>query len=899
VTGPERRSRFARVFRLAGREPPLTADVDAEIETHLAELTDWLIARGATPAAARAEALRRFGDRSRFQSELRSIDESAGRRRRIGTGLVGWYRDLVVAWRGLRRSPGSAAVIVGTLGVALGANATMFGVIDRLLLSPPAGVTAPGAVRRIEAVRWSEGGVSHAWDNISYPSFVGLRDGGTGFSHVAAIFPARLSYGLGRDARQVDAVFATGQYFDLLGVTPAIGRLFHEAEDGPPRGAAVAVLSYRFWREGLGSDPAAVGRSVFLNGQSFEIIGVAARSFGGSELAPVDLWLPFSTVEPIVQASSEWRTGWGFQWITALARLKPGVSEPTALRLATQGYRAVNAGHSTMEAGATLILRRLEAYSDEDDGGGRIALWLYGVTIVVLLIACANVATVVLARGASRRSEMAVRRALGVSSARLARHFLIETALIMALGLGLGLLVTWWGGLFVRARLLGGVIWDSAPVNLRVLATTAGAAVVAGLLASLLPLVKTARVDVLAALHGAGRSTRSSRGGRRILLLAQTTLCTSLVALAGLFLVSLSRVNRIEVGIDWQHTLLAAVDLNGLGIPDEQIRQFYDQAAERVRRLPGVAAAGVTFPAPFRGNIGGRMSVPGRDSLPRLQGGGPYWFEVGPGALEAYGVRLVDGRLFTEADRRGSAPVVVVTQRTAEMLWPGGRAIGKCVIVGADTMPCREIVGVVADVNRQGFDEEPFYLFFSVITQEPAPHTPQFLVVRARPGAGDLTASIREALRRSDLPYVQITTYRDLLARQSRPWRLGAALLAVFAGLSLLIAGIGLYGAVAVAVSERTRELGLRAALGATPGRLLRAVTEAGLAIAAGGAALGIALAFVAGRRVEPLLYHTSATNPAVLAGALLVVVTTSLIAAWLPGRRATRLDPVQALRVE
>jgi predicted permease len=374
-----------------------------------------------------------------------------------------------------------------------------------------------------------------------------------------------------------------------------------------------------------------------------------------------------------------------------------------------------------------------------------------------------------------------------------------------------------------------------------------------------------------------------------------------LVALAGLFLESLGKVRRLDVGINLEDTRLVSVNLQGLGVPAKDILRFYQRASDRIRTIPGVAAAGFTFAAPFRQNIGGRIKVPGRDTLPRLAGGGPYWFAVGPGTLEAYGVRLLQGRLFTDADRAGSAPVAVVTRRMAETIWPNESAIGKCFIVGADSMPCREVVGVVGDVNRQEIDESPFFLFFSVLEQDGPDPVPHYLVVRTAPGVTEIDGPIRRALaeERADLPYVQIRPYQEIFTEQARPWRLGATLLAVFAGLSLVIAGIGLYGVVAFAVSQRTRELGLRAALGASSGRLLRAVTASGVGTAAAGAVLGIALAIVVGPRIQPLLFHTRASNPIALGLAALTVVLVSLIAAWVPGRRATRLDPIQALRVE
>jgi predicted permease len=479
---------------------------------------------------------------------------------------------------------------------------------------------------------------------------------------------------------------------------------------------------------------------------------------------------------------------------------------------------------------------------------------------------------------------------------------LTETALVTTLGLALGLFVARWGGAAVRSTVLPGTTWDADPVNGRVLFATAAAAVVAAFLASLWPLLRGARVDVAAEMHGAGRTT----GGlaprvRGALLLTQTALCTVAVVAAGLFLRSIGTIQSLDLGIDPANVSLASVDLAGLDTPDAEVAAFYDRVTERVRAIPGVTAAGVTFAAPFLSNMGGRIVVPGRDSLPRLAGGGPYYFAVGPGTGEALGVRLLAGRLFAATDRRGSPPVALVSERMARTIWPTESALGKCFHVGADTMPCLEIVGVVADVNRQELDEKPFFLYFSVLEQEPGLGAPQMLVVRHVEGATDIPAQLRRAFlaERGDLPWVSVRPYEEILDRQARPWKVGATLFTIFAGLSLVIAAIGLYGVVAFGVSQRTRELGLRAALGATPRQLLRAVLSGGLVTAVTGVAIGLGGALLAAPRIEALLFRTRAADPLVFTATAVLVALVSLAAAWLPGRRATRIDPMQALRVE
>ncbi|MGE3616042.1 MAG: ABC transporter permease, partial [Gemmatimonadales bacterium] len=622
------RSRFGRIFRLASREPSIPEDVNTEIETHLAETIQLLVAGGLSPEAAREEARRRFGDVAGFRREIETIDRSAGRRRRLGEALAGLAQDLALAARGLRRAPGYTGVVVGTLGLALGANATMFGIVDRLLLQPPAGFVAPALVSRIEAARLIEDHYE-SWRSISYPSFEGLART-AGFSQAAAFTEEILSFGLGAEARPLRATFATGQYFDLVGLRPIAGRLFGPADD--EAAAPVAVLSYRFWQERFGGDPAAVGRTMLLNGYPIQIVGVTPAGFNGSELGPTDAWLPMGNETVVVQhGSNAWRTEKGMQWLTALARRRPEVPLDRALAEATVEYRRANAGWAKFEAEAKVGARPLSAYS-EGAGSERIAGWLYGVTLIVLLIACANIANVVLARGLARRSETAVRQALGIPRRRLVRQLLTETALVTALGLGLGLVVAQWGGRLVRRFLLDGTSFAGETINLRVLAATAATGAVAALLASLWPLVRSARVDPARELHGKGRGeSRSSGRARGLLLLAQTSLTTALVVMAGLFLRSIGTIKAIDLGFVPNDAIVASVNTSSLSDAESESFPRYRRAAGRIRARPGVTAVGLCQCAPLLNNRGGRIVIPGRDSRPRPPGGGPYYVAVSPG----------------------------------------------------------------------------------------------------------------------------------------------------------------------------------------------------------------------------------------------------------------------------
>jgi len=409
---------------------------------------------------------------------------------------------------------------------------------------------------------------------------------------------------------------------------------------------------------------------------------------------------------------------------------------------------------------------------------------------------------------------------------------------------------------------------------------------------------------VAAQLHGGVRSTAAhSKKLRTGLLLLQTGLATALLIGAGLFLKSLDQVRGVDLGFRPSELALVTVDLAAQGATGAEIKAFYRAASERISRVPGIRAAGPSLGVPFMGSIAEDVRLAGGDSLPpQLAGGGPYYFRAGGRMLEALGVRLLRGRLFTEADDRAeAAPVAIVSERMARTLWPGTDALGQCLIRG-ERRQCNTVVGVVADLRRQSLEEErPFMLYFTPLGQDVEYGLPGMLLVR---GTGDperWSEPIRKELLaiRPDLPYVRIRPYQDLVDARARSWRLGASMLTVFGGLSLVIAAIGLYGVLSFAVTQRTQELGIRAALGATPGSLLGLVLRSGVITASVGALLGVTLALALASRVQPLLFHTSAREATVYLVAGTMVLAVAMLASWIPGVRATRADPLRALRSE
>jgi predicted permease len=837
-------------------------------------------------------------------------------RRRVGrpgslsfgsTTMDSIVQDLVHAWRGIRRAPGFALVVILTLGLALGANATMFGITDRLLLQPPPGIGEPDGLRRVLVARWING-PGEPRSAMSYPHFLDLRDRTRSFTQVAAMDEAIYSLGTGAEARPVRVTLATGRYFPLLRVPAFLGRYFGEAEDAPPSGLPVAVLSHAFWLAAFGADSSVVGRGIPLGSRRYTVIGVAPRGFNGTELTPVDLWIPLSTRSLGRFGDSSWREERGSQWLETFARLNPASTAEAAEEDATRAYRVAHLedpGEFHRRADARLSTLAGGAPSAAAAGTVRVSAWLLSVAAVLLIIACANIANLMLARGLTRRGEIAVRLALGVSRGRLVRQLLTESLVLAGLGALAGLAIAWWGAGLVRAVLLPDTAWTQSPLNPRVLAVTLAATVFCALAAGLFPLWRSTRGDLATQLHGGMRSTPShSRRFRAGLLLLQTSLCTALLIGAGLFLRSIREVRDLDLGFQPRELAAVSVDLTVLGASPEEIAAFYRQAVERLANTPGIAGVGASIGAPFLTTYGQSVRVAGMDSLPRLAGGGPYYVRATAGTLEAMGVRLVRGRLLApEDDRPGAEPVTVVTDRTARLLWPGRDPLGECLLVGQERT-CHRVTGIIADLHRQSLDENarPFLLFFTPLGLLPAADAvPEQLLVRTTAPLDQASETVRRALLalRPDLPYIRMLPYQEMIDRRARSWQLGAALLTVFGGLSLLIAAIGLYGVLSYAVTQRRQELGIRAALGATPESLMRLVMRYGVVAAGVGVALGAALALAVSGRLQPLLFRTQARDPLVFVTTAALVLVIALAASALPGRRATRADPLEALRAD
>jgi predicted permease len=904
----ERIPRVRRWFRLPKDETTIGREIDDEIGFHLRARIAALEAAGVAPEAARRAAEREFGDVMAARAELSAIDRVTVRRRRRTQRWRSALWDARQAVRGMRRSPSFAAVVVLTLGLGIGVNAAMFGITDRLLLSPPAHVTAAAEVVRV-LYRSTSSGTSEPRTNamLPYLDYALMRDGVGSFASVAAYSsPSYSVLGRGREATELRVVSATASLFPTLGVRPALGRFFVASEDTPPQGVRVVVLSHGLWRGRFGGDPGVIGRTVEIDHATYEVVGVAPRGFAGIDFEPVHAWVPVS-ITGAAYDSASWHTSRSMHWLRMVARLAPGIGAEVARQEAAATFLAANERRFDGDPNADVVLGSVRAALAPEAGtragaaqkSGRIALWLLAVSLLVLVSACANVANLLLARGMRRRRDIGVLMALGIGRARLVRQVLTETLILALCGGVVGLLLAHWGGHVARVLLLPDVEWTGSPIDGRVLAFAASIACIAALLAGVAPALHALGVDAATLLRMGGRGTARRSAASTALVALQATLSVVLLAGAGLFVRSLQRAASVPLGFEPERVTTFQWHTAGLDWGRSRTQGLYAAALERVRALPEVEAAALGTSVPMWSALYASIRLPGQDSVAEPTDGGPYYSPVSADYFRTMGARVLRGRVFTDGDVAGSAPVAVVTASLARLLWPGEDAVGRCFFHGRDADGvCRTVVGVVEDTRYSSLEAEPTPMFFVPLAQEPTMGW-RTLFVRFAGDTGEGIAAVRRALDRIEpgLPHVQATPLQTRVDPQIQPWRLGASLFSAFGALALLLVGIGLYGVVAYDVSQRRRELGIRLAIGARGRALVRMVLGQAMSMVVLGLVVGLALTGWAAGYVEPLLFQVSPRDPAVLVGVAALLFVIGVGAASVPAWRAARIRPTETLR--
>ena len=809
--------------------------------------------------------------------------------------------DLRYALRTLARSPGLSLAAVLTLGLGIGANTAMFGVVDRLFFRPPAHVVDPDRVVRLY-VTWSRPQWGTSTTSIgTYPRYQDFRDHARSLAAVAAYGDGNFSLGLGPQAERIKGKLVTASFFSLLGVRPLLGRFFAADEDRLGNPAHVAVLSREFWKRRYGDDRAVLGKTLQLGRSGYTVIGVAPHGFSGIDLDVPDVWVPLTAAAREVRGPDALSKD--YFWLSGvIARLRPGVAPAQVVAEGTAIYRSWYA-QTRDSTGVLSLLSVHDAAGSGAHGDVKLSVWLAAMCGLVLLIACANVANLLLARAVQRKREIAVRLALGASRGRLARQLLAESAVLTVLGGGAALLVTLWVGPVLRAALLPDAA--TGPVlDIRVVLFTSLVVLGTAVLAGLAPAFEASAPDLSSALKSGEREGRIQRTAARAgLLVGQVALTLVLLTGAGLFTRSLHRVEGLRLGFDADRLIVASVNHEPLGYKRAAINALYERMRERVRALPGVAGASLSMGMPFSWSFAVSLAVPGLDSLPNVNTGGPYVAAVTPDYFGTLGTAVRRGRAFASTDNAGAQRVAVVNETMARLYWPGEEPIGKCLKIGGSTRPCTEVVGVVEDARRGSVTDEVVVQYFIPLAQADSvvswPITA--LLVRTGRDADDLVGPVRREVQATsaELPYPTIDPMPRMFASQLRPWRVGSAFLSLFGGLGLLLAAIGLYGVLSYVVSQRTQEMGTRIALGAGRREILALVMGQALRVMVWGALLGVAGALVVGRAIASMLYGVTPHDPLVLSVVIVILGSVAAVASYLPARRATKVDPMVALRYE
>jgi len=893
------RPRVRRAFRLALRRPAWTeADVDAELRLHVELRAEQLVARGWPAADAEAEARRRFGPS--WDEAVHTLHRSGHAREErlaVREHLDAFWHDLRYAVRGLRRAPRFALAAVLTLALGLGATTVVFSLVDHVVLRPLA-YRDPG---RLVVVREVVGHLRKVYPTMpaNASHFLEWRRACAACEGLAAVKRASPTLGApGRDPERLGAARVSATLFPLLGVSPALGRGFREDEDAEG-GGHVVVLSDGFWRREFGADPSVVGRAITLNDAPYTVIGVLPAGFslptGDALGAGAGLPHELDVYTPLALDPHE-RTAQGEFDYVVLARLRPGAT----VEQARAQLDAVEARFAE-RMGTTFQAAVVPLHAQVVGGAGRPLLLLLAAVGAVLLIVCVNLANLLLARHAARRREAAVRVALGAGAARLARLALVESAAVAVAGGLLGVLLARWG-LGALVALAPATLPRVGEVTLdgRVFGAATLVTALVGLLVGVVPAVRAGRADPGEALKAGGRTATAGPDARRrraLFVGAQVAFSTVLLMAAGLFLRSFVRVLHVDRGFATEHVLALDVALpRGAYGSDAQRGQFYDRALAEVAAVPGVTAVAAASALPLEGEVF-------INAVQRAEDGGAggeppqanFRF-VSPGYFAAVGTPLRRGRAFADGDR--TRWVVVVSERVARALWPGQDPLGRRVLAG-DNNPPAEVVGVAADVHTSTLESDGSLVIYLPLWEYP----PRQGTVVARTGAdpGAATAAARAALRRAD-PLVAVPRVRTMAevvsaATAARRFQLG--LLAIFAAMALLTAGVGIYGVIAQSLAARAGEIGTRLALGARPADVLRLGLGEGLAPVGIGLAAGVAGALAAGRGLQSLLFEVRPADPLTVAGVGAVLGLVAAAAYAIPARRAAAGDPARVLRLE
>jgi predicted permease len=873
-------------------------DLAEEIESHLAHEQDANGARGLSGEESRRQARLKFGN-------PRTTRESVWRYRSLPWIENGW-RDLRFAVRALAKTPGFTLIAILVIAVGIGVNTAVFSVINTVLLKP---LTYPDPQSLMQLLN---SGPRGSFPGANIPKFNIWRQQSTIFERVAAydFGGAGLNLTGGDHPEQVQGIHVSADYFALFGAPLAAGRTF-TAEEDSPNGGHVVVLSYGLWKTRFGGNPNIVGSTIQLDGQPYVVVGVVGRGFVTN--TPADLWIPYQFDLNSLDMA---------HFFTVAARLKPGISVTQAnaqLRLAADQYRrAYGSDALPPEDGFSVI-----SLQESMIGNSRTPLMvLLGAVGLVLLIACANVANLLLARASSRRRELATRAALGAGRGQIVRQLLTESLALSLSGGSLGLILGFAGVRILLSINPGGIPrlgegGSAVTLDFNILLFTLGVSVFTGIVFGLVPAISASRPNLAATLNESGsRSGLGVRSGklRSALVVSEMALALILVIGAALLIRTFLKLESVDPGFETHNVVTMTMSFSGDRFQKTgPVAQVIREGRDRLMAIPGVVEVGATNCLPLEGGFGMTFDILGRPKGNTPFTGGAGFYSISWSYFNAFKIPLLRGRGFTQHDDGAAPGVVIINQAMAKQYWPNSDPLNDRILIGAGAGPAfaegpRQVIGIVGDTHDESLDRDPSPIMFIPVAQMPDAETalnsrvaPLWWIVRSSVEPHTLVNSISAALRDASggLPVAHIRTMEEIEARNTSRQRFNMLLLTIFGGSGLLMAAIGVYGVMSYSVQQRTQELGIRMALGAQASHLRSMVIGQGMALALFGVVIGIGGAFWLTRFLESFLFGVKTRDPLVFIVTPLLLAVVALIAIWVPARRATRVDPMRALRLE
>jgi predicted permease len=819
-----------------------------------------------------------------------------------------FWQDLKYGTRMLAKNPGFTAVVVLSLALGIGANTTIFTLINAVFLNP---LPIEDSSRVVLLYTTDEINrlANFTFLPTSYPNYVDYRDKNDVLAGLALYGFTGMSLTSGSgEPEQITAYIVTGNYFDVLGVKMARGRGFLPDEDKTLGTHPVAVVSHGLWKRRFGSDLNLLGQSILLNGRSYTVVGIAPVGFRGTNaLGGPEVWVPLAMRDQVLTGVfqrffNERRTLLFF----LTGRLKPGVSlEQAQAAMKTLARQLEQEYPKENEKRSITVVPIAQAAINPNQRGDfvRAGALLMSAVGLVLLIACANVGNLLLARATRRQREIAIRISLGASRGRLVRQLLTESILMAVLAGVTGLLVAYWGR---------DLLWSFRPpffnanaidltLNSRVLFFTLGVSLLTGILFGLIPALQASRPDLATSLKDRTNppsGTNHWYSPRNVLVMAQVSLSLIALVAAGLFLRSLGNAQRINPGFDTQHLLVMSFNVGAQGYNEQRAQEFYRQVTGRLKSLPIVQSAAIAANPPFGGGFARTVFPESADASDRRSGKLMLTDPVQPDYFDTIGTPILRGRRFTEDDRAGAPFVAIVNETMAKLLWPNQEAIGKRIRFFGETWIV-EIVGIARDSKYVALGEDPLPMVYLPLYQHHSPAVTLYVRTAGDPATalGVVRGEVQALERR--MPLVAVATMPEVMAQSLWAPRMGAALLGIFGGLALVLAAVGIYGVMSYSVGQRTQEIGIRMALGAQDRDVLGLVLRQGMLVVAIGLGLGLAGALALTNGLSRLLFDVGTSDPVTYAGTAVVLVAVALVACYIPARRASRVDPMVALRYE